>query len=173
MKTKTLPVSVRLSAEDAAFLAEVHLPEATTPSEKIRALIREARQRRQGIRDYADGLRFQELQMGPVALALRRAETNAGKHSELLVHLAYWLPEIVAFFQAYTPTNGGEGADIGDLGESLDYLEAGVADRVVSLMEAVLRMGVTPHNPCYSADLIGNRLGIVLELCNLIASKKD
>lgn len=108
--------------------------------------------------------------MGPVALALRRAETNAGKHSELLVHLAYWLPEIVAFFQAYTPTNGGEGAEVS---ESLDFLEAGVADRVVSLMEAVLRMGVTPHNPCYDTDLIGKRLGIVLELCNLIASEKD
>ena len=107
--------------------------------------------------------------MSPVMLGLRKAENVAERHSELVVQLAHWLPEALAYFQAYVPTGALEDKD--EVAAQLDRLESGVADRVVNLMESILRLGITPHNPCYAPDQISGRLQIVLELCDLIMSK--
>ena len=65
MSNKAVPLSVRISENDAAFLAGLDLPEATTPSDKIRALIWEARQRHQGGQVYGEAIQFQEDLLAP------------------------------------------------------------------------------------------------------------
>ena len=166
MPNKMLPLSVRVSLDDAAFLSSHSIAGAKTPSEKIRALIRQARHRQEGVHDYAEGLVVQEEEMSLFIHGLREAEVQVHKHSEFLLQLAQWLPEATAFLLANIPGKSEDGAPV-DL-ETLKQLEHSAADRVVVLMEAVLRMGIIPRNPCYDESLISDRLKGVLELCGLI-----
>ncbi len=45
-------VSVRIPEDDLAWLVELQLPDATSPSDKIRALIADARRRGKGANDF-------------------------------------------------------------------------------------------------------------------------
>ncbi len=166
MPNKMLPLSVRVSLDDAAFLSSHSIAGAKTPSEKIRALIRQARHRQEGVHDYAEGLVVQEEEMSIFIHGLREAENHVQTHSEFLFQLAQWLPEATAFLLSNIPgkSEDGEPADL----ESMKQLERSAAQRVMGLMEAVLRMGITPRNPCYDESLISDRLKGVLELCGLI-----
>ena len=44
---KSIPISLRISEEDAAYISSLEMSEAVTPSEKIRALIKESRKNRE------------------------------------------------------------------------------------------------------------------------------
>ena len=175
MPNKTLPISVRISLDDATFLSGHSIAGATTPSEKIRALIREARHRQEGVRHYAEGLMVQEEQMAPALLALREAENDLGLRSEFITLVARWLPETLAYLLAHGPgPEAKDGSKDGEnLRETLLELEQGTADRVVSLMENVLRLAITPKNPCYDDQLVSARLESVLELCQLMLSSRQ
>lgn len=168
MPGKSVPLSVRVSEADATFLAALSLPEATTPSDKIRALIREARRRRQGRHEYTESLAFQQELFAPFLNGLREAEAAAGKHSELLVHLANWMPEAIAFLVANLPEKDSE-----DVDPALDRLESGAADRVFALMDQVLRLGVTSRNPCYDTRAISARVGPISELSEMALSATE
>lgn len=52
MPEKSVPLSVRISVDDAEFIARLSLEGATTPSEKMRKLLGEARRRREDAADY-------------------------------------------------------------------------------------------------------------------------
>ena len=50
--TNRIPVSVRITQEDADFIAELKIEGANTPSEKIRELLKQARLAHTQTRDY-------------------------------------------------------------------------------------------------------------------------
>jgi len=166
MASKTTPLSVRVAEEDSDFLAGLDIPGATTPSDKIRALIRDARMRHAGEQSYAEGLAFQEEQLAPLARKLRGSERDLNMHSELLVHFMNWLPETTAYLHAHLgEENMGDEAT-----DALLALERGISERLVSLMEACLRLAVTPVEPCYDTSCVRSKSAPILELSSLIKS---
>lgn len=166
MPRKMIPMSVRISDEDAAFLATRAMPGAATPSDKIRMILKEARMRHDGGGDYATGLAYVQLQMDPLVTAVREAEGETGKHSELVVNFLHWLEESLAFAIANgRPMEEGEAKG---RRKQLRELEAGLADRIAILMETVLRLAILPKNPCYDPTAVTRRLDSVLELADLI-----
>ena len=56
-----VPLSVRVSQDDAAFLAGLAVTGATSPSDKLRALIRDARLRHEGCSGYAECFAIQSV----------------------------------------------------------------------------------------------------------------
>ena len=56
--SRSVPFSARISTEDAAFIAGLEIDGAHTPSDKLRALLAEARKRRQGSGDYESSLQL-------------------------------------------------------------------------------------------------------------------
>lgn len=174
MTGKSIPLSVRLTPEDSTFLAHLDIPDASTPSDKLRALIKEARQRREGIRNYAEALTFFEELLSDTAHRLRNAETGQGLHSELLVQTVSWLPDIMAYLMVRASEIGADGET--DVEPKLKRLENGVADRVFALIQQVLRLGVTSRNPCYDSAAISSRVEPIIELSELLrimASKRE
>lgn len=165
MPGKSVTLSVRLTPDDAAFLAEFSAPGATTLSEKIRAVIGEARQRRAGGSGYADCLAFLDGVLAPPLHRLREVETRAGMHSELLFQVGRWLPDMAAYVTANVPDG-----DEKNLKKRLDELENGAADRIFSLIEQVLRLGVTGQSPCYDEAAVSKRAETVVKLSNLVDS---
>lgn len=163
MPGKSIPLSVRLTPEDATFLAELRISGATTPSDKLRALIQETRRRKVGVTNYQEALTIFEELLSDTLHRVREVEIAEGLHSELIVQLVGWLPDVMA----YLTVRAAE-VDVDDTAAKLRRLEAGLADRVIALIEQVLRLGVTSRNPCYDPSAITSRVGPVVELSELI-----
>lgn len=164
--SKTVPLSVRVSEADATFIAKLKVPDAITPSEKVRVLISQARQRYQSTEDIAEAAAFVRALIEPQREAIRSAEAKSGVHSELVSRLGEWLPEFVAYFLA-SPISKAETPS-----DALSDLERGLVTRLTSLFESVLRMAVTRREPCYDSAAISSRLAGVIELVQLIEQGK-
>lgn len=166
MAEKKIPISVRLSAEESAFLAGYSAPGATTHSEKLRALIDEARQLRGDTTGQMDQVTFMDALFTPVLRDLRNAEAATGERSELLRQVGYILPELVAFFLSSVPKNRQRD----NTEDELRRLEDGVADRLFALFELICRMAVTERNPCYDESAINKRIVVVQEILSIVKS---
>ena len=165
MPGKSVPVSVRLSQEDASFVATMSVPGAVTPSDKIRMLVKEARQRQAGAGNYLESLKFYQGLLAPTLLREQEAEAAQAVHSELLIQFTNWLPEILAYVTANMPD-----MDQDDALDRMKGLEKGVADRTFRLFQQTLRLAVTGRSPCYDPSVIVDRVDPILELCEVIKS---
>ncbi len=164
---KNIPLSVRVPLEDAEFLAQLELEGASTPSDKVRALLADARRRHEGFRDYASCLAMANEMIVPTLNLLKNLEKRSAIHSEPVAKLAEWLPETLAFFLTAFPDDGEQN----DL-EQIEALERGATDRVFRLVQAVLRLGVTRKCQAYDPLVITRRLEPTLELVEVIRASQ-
>lgn len=166
MPQKSVPLSARIAQEDAEFIAKLSIEGATTPSDKLRAIIADARRRSEGTQDYGAALLLAQDSLAPALRRLREAEHQHRMHSELLSRTFAWLPEMVAFMMSVS-TDGD------NLEKRLKEAEKGVADRLFTLMQSVLQMGVTARCACYDANAITSRLDAVLDLADVIMKTRQ
>jgi hypothetical protein len=160
---KTVPLSVRVSQDDAEFISRLEIAGAATPSDKVRALLADARKRQDGFRDYPGCLAMVQEMLSPTLQRLREAEHREDVHSELVLELAQWTPETLAFLL----TSLKEGDDR----EHLEKFEQGVAERLFRLLENVLRMAVTSECHGYDPEVVRRRMPPVTELVDVIRDK--
>lgn len=161
-----VPLSTRISQEDAAYLAQLKIDGAVTPSDKLRAIIKDARQRYRGTEDYTSSLKMATDILAPTLRIIRASENAAGTHSELMSRLGEWVAECFAYVVA---SNGAE-TELSH--EQLLEIEAGLAKRVVVLMESVLQLGVTSRSSCYDPQIINDNIQPVLDIANVINKMK-
>lgn len=161
---RSVPLSVRVSPEDADFIAGVDIAGAETPSEKIRALLAEARKRQQGFSDYSSCLGMVQEMLAPTFQRLRAAEHRERVHSELVLELSQWMPEALAFLLTDLVDASGDR-------DSLQAFEEGVAERLFRLIENIVRMNVTDECRGYDPAVVSSRMGPVFELVDVIRSK--
>lgn len=164
-KMKSIPMSVRLSEDEAAFLARLDIAGATTPSDKLRAIISETRKRMDGVEDFSDCAELFRDMLSPTARRIREANKATNMRSELFDRFLEWLPEVAAYFITTLPEE-----NVGK--DALRKLESGLADRITAFLEGFLRMGVTSQAPCYDEALVTKRLKMILELAE-IAKKQQ
>lgn len=164
MSDKTVSISARISQDDAEFLSQLTILGAKTPSDKLRAILVEARQRDLGQQEYSSGLRLMRDMYEPLLDRLQQAEYETGEHSEILVRLMQWLPDMAAYVVSGLPNQ-----EAGIQEKELAAFEQGVVERVFRLMESVLQMGVTQKNSCYDPNIINDRITPVLELADTIS----
>ncbi|MDA0782505.1 MAG: hypothetical protein O2970_10380 [Proteobacteria bacterium] len=164
MTCQAIPFSVRLPQEDAEFIANMEIKGAKTPSDKIRAIIAKAREEEKEDKDYKNILRKAQEMFIPALDKLREEELKKGEHSELTGIVSECLVETCAFFISALSEN--------KKGTNLNNLEKGVADRIFTLFERVMRMGVTAQAPCYNKVIIKEHLAPVLELAGIIVNQK-
>ena len=84
MPGKSVALSVRLSQEEASFLATWNPSGVTSLSEKVRMIIKEAAQRQSGTAGYSELLSFWENTLAGPMHQLREAEAENDLHSELM-----------------------------------------------------------------------------------------
>ncbi len=170
MPDKMTPLSVRMSADDMAMLSALKIPDAVTPSEKIRRLVRTAHRQQQGRGDYAEALKVEEERIAPLLHRIRSLEASHRVHSELLVHLLGWLPDMTATAMSslavFEKKDGVE-----KVAENLAKTEAAMAERVFGLMLTVLQFSLTPKTHCYREEAISERLPEILEIAGLLEAK--
>lgn len=164
MSAKMVQIGARIPHRDAEFIANLKIEGAATPSDKVRAIIAEARRRQQGTRDYPASLAAMQELLAPTLTEVRRCELRLGRHSELVVRVLDGLPELLAFAVS---SHGGLAA--GSAGEAeLQAFEQGLADRFFRLAEALLQLGVTRRTPCYQPEVLMEHLEPILDLARAI-----
>lgn len=161
---KAVNISARISQEDAVFLSQLKIADAVTPSDKLRAIITEARERKKRLKDYRGSIDMFQGMLTPFGSAIRELELTHEIHSELITRVLEWLPDMMAFV-IVSETRIHKSTDQ----EQMKHIEEGIADRVFRLVESVMQLGVTQRSPCYKPNTISNRLDPVLDLARVIS----
>ncbi len=167
--SKTVSLSVRVSSGDAEFLARLRIDGATTPSEKLRAILKEERRRREGDREYGRVLALTREGLSPALERVQAAEDRHGVHSEVIHQVADWLPRLMASF--VTGLAHGQEGDKDEAG-ALSEFERRLVDQVFGLAEATLRLGVTKKVRGYDPNVVNDRLGPLLEIVDVVRSTR-
>lgn len=168
MAPKSVPISFRITPDVAAFIAQLRIGDATTPSEKIRELIARAQRDHASRRTFKESAAVTRETLAASLGDLQEAERDLAQHSELIRVIHDWLPEAMAILVTATPTVDGQ-PSLTDM----QRLERDLADRAVRLLESVLRMAVTRQVDAYDPDLLAGRLDRVLELASLVAARRE
>lgn len=169
MSSKTVPISARISHEDAEYLSSLKINGATTPSDKLRAIISENRQRHTKITDYQGCFQLIVKFMEPAIEAIRKAEIDQTAHSEIITRSFEWLPDVIAFLVSSLAKAASEGIT----NEDLKDLEKGFSDRIFRVMESILQMGTTQWFHCYDPQTMEKRAKLFLDLAGLIRELED
>ncbi len=164
---KSIPISVRISQDEAETLARLSIPGATTPSEKLRGLIAEAHRREQGPTDYAEAVHQAQQWLAPLLERIQTAESQLGQYSDIVAILREWLPD----FLAQTRLAGA--ADNRQLSlDDLCYLESRITDRVIGLMARILQLALISRCRCYDPELITKRMDQIRQLAAIITQQQ-
>lgn len=155
--TKTVPLSVRVSDEDADFLAGLDIADAKTPSEKLRAILARERRRSEGNQDPEAAIDLMQDMMRPAQRAVRRQEGD-GSRSDL-VHKSYSrVPEIAGLLMA-GPAEGSA--------RHLAEFEARLAGKIAALARDFMELGLSSRGRCYDDGVVSQHLPALVELADL------
>lgn len=97
MTAKSTPISVRITPRDAEFISELDIDEAITPSDKIRALLKEARKKRDAYKDLSTCFGLARKAVDPVFASIREEEISQQMHSELISCFGEWLTDVMGY----------------------------------------------------------------------------
>lgn len=168
MVAKSVPLSVRLSREDAAFIAALQSADAVTMSEKVRALVSKARLEAERGDTFEGVVEQTEDTLAPLKHALDKIEQDKGVRSALLRALIVALPRILAELEA---------ADVdGDppVLESLSALERSTARRIKDLLDQLARLAVTTEAPCLNPTIMRDEIAVpLIELLEIMIASNE
>lgn len=139
-------VTVRLDEDDIAFLSALDMPGASNLSEKLRALIAEARSQSERLNEYTPALDFSNKLFARSLRSVQSAEQHTGLHSEFLTRVIGWLPDAVALTVS-------ECQDVLDppthTRQALKLAEQRIAERVMSLVTSTHSLALSDWAGCY------------------------
>ena len=158
---KTIPISLRVSHEDAEFIANLQMDGAITPSDKVRSIIRNAKKQNERIVSYEGCLKIAHEALKGLTQKVKATELEAKHHSELVNMFNDWITESFAYV-----ASASNEMEEGKLG--LEQLEDGISERVFRLFEVVARMGVTSNAPCYDKEIVTKGFVLISELTHII-----
>ena len=160
MGFKSTPISFRLPEDDAVFLAGLKVEEATSMSEKIRFLIRQARLESQEQKNYSATVNKFLKQFDTPIKNLMELEQEQGIHSELIKTFSNWITESCSFY-------------VNELTDKkqvdLERIEDELGTKIFLFIEQILRMAVTEKANCYNRKIIRNKIKPSLELFQVMS----
>ena len=154
-----IPISVRISQEDADFIAELKIEGANTPSEKIRELLTQARLAHSQTHDYSTALAAQEQFLQAARRSVLHAEKQAGVHSHIVARLFEQLPDLAATLAADLPEEAAQ--------PDLQKYERELMWRIVRLTDSILQLAVTGKGAAYD-DAVLQQLENTLKLADIV-----
>ena len=166
MASLSTPLSVRLSEDDTSFLARLELEGAVTASDKIRGLIRLARQRAEQPESFPAALAISHDQLASAVRALRMMEIQSDEHSDVVIGLMTASEEFLALALAAPRPNGTDAHD------ALVRHEARLVDCAARMTEQLLRWAVTPSAPAYDRGVVARRVSALADLMQLILAAR-
>jgi hypothetical protein len=163
---KSIPISVRLSDDDVAFLAAYEVQGARTPSDKMREILKAAREREEGVQDVTSCEDLLRSMVRPAEKGLRQLQRETGIRSDFVMKLYERLPEMMAELIASAP--GAEKSQ-----QDLVKFEAALSAELFSVIEEIFDLGLTSPSRTYDPALMEKRLGPILEVARLLDQQRQ
>jgi hypothetical protein len=160
---KKIQIGARITEEEAEFINLLKINGATTPSDKLRAIIEEARLQREYSHDFAGSYKKMQELFGPVIEKIKKAEFENNIHSALLARILEWLPEFYAFSLCSLTEEKIEST------EELKKYEKGSVDRVVRLFESLLHLELSKQTSSYTPKVFRDHVDSLQELIQIIS----
>lgn len=148
-------VTIRLDEDDLTYLSSMELAGASNLSEKIRALLAEARAQREGMQNPRLAYDLTRRLFAGPERDIRAAEMQAQIRSELIARLLSWLPDVSAALLSGTaslPDGETRGLD-----EQLRRLERALGERALSLVDSMLQLSAAGFPGCYEPAALTQR----------------
>ena len=166
-------VTLRLDEDDLTYLARTEVPGAGNLSEKIRALLAQARAQQEGLRDDGAAYAFARQLLDAPDRSIRQAEIQTRTRSELVARTLAWLPDAIAYVLAGAGQFDRDGHDSDQRQHTLRDFEAGLGERVLALTDSVLQLARAGFPGCYSPQSLATRAQSTLGLAARAATASD
>lgn len=163
MATQMHTLSARVPSEDLEWLASLDMQGASSPSEKLRALITQMRKQHDGSLDHAAGVSWMRELVSPFVTQIRAAENRSRMHSEAVAMIAESLPVLMATLMS-------ERSFPKDAKNRLIEVEDVLVQRSFHLLVALLRLAVTRQPNCYDPEVVARYAGQAIELAELVGT---
>jgi len=154
----------RVDQEDYDYVMGLNVPGAKGVSDRLRWLIQQSRNKEVIGSDFQTYLDSSEQKVAPLRSTIRAAEHANDMHSEALLYMLDWLPEMAAYMMTETERL----APLND--RQLLKLESGFMHRASRLMNTILRMSVTKQFMAYDDQWMHE---FVDSTTQLISMKQD
>lgn len=166
MSQKTTTISCRVDAKDADFLLSLDVPGATTLSDKMRHVVSDYRHHQENLRHFRDCLMDFRNLIAPTYQEIQDMEFTHDLRSEFVNRMVESLPVLMA-----TLATSRRPARTEEEVAHLHKLEKRLLDQVFQLVDALLRIGVSPSPTCYDPDLFRQRLTDLLSLTDMMSKQ--
>lgn len=145
-------VTLRLDEDDLTFLAQTEVAGAANLSEKIRALLADARAQREGLDDFGAAYDFVRGLFAVPERRIHQAEVASRQRSELVARVLAWMPETAAFVLSGSALQ----ADA-DTAKALRDFERGLGERAMVLAESILQLAQAGFPGCHAPEALARR----------------
>ncbi len=159
---KTVPISGRIGEKDYEYLMSHGEAGQVTASEKLRHACSFYRLYHERTADREESITEIHRLIQNGMSEVRESERKEGMYSDLLHRMADSLPEMVGIL-----ANPELKDKQGGRRESLIQVEEELFNRLLLLLEQLLRLGVTRETPTYNRQLTRGRFDTVRELISL------
>ncbi len=166
---KKIQIGARVTVEDAEFINLLEINGAKTPSDKLRAIIKEARLQREYSQDFSGSYLIIQEQITPLVERIKNAEFESNTHSEVLARILEWFPEFYAYCLSALPENI-------ESEKVLCVYEKGIVERIARLFEALLQQELSTRENSYNQDMIRDHvvsLGRIINIINVSTKEKE
>ena len=168
--TKSITISGRISEPDHEFLMEFPLAGKVTVSEKLRHICTFFRQYHTNLEGYSNCLEQINIMLRPAVNDIKDMENQEGVQSELVSKLLNLVPELLAYLVTQRRP-AAKSTRRGQARKHLRELESRLFESSLTLVEGILRMGLTQKSPTYDPNLLEGRLATIQELCEMLDSR--
>lgn len=166
MATKSISVSVRMTSDELAMLSELDLPGSITPSDKLRALVKNAHRMQSRPGDFEQAYEAEATRFAGAQHGLRKSEADLRIHSEFLVRLLSWLPDANAVVLSSLDQNGLNR-------KQLEALEDAASDRALAMLLGLVNGFLAPAQYWYGGSRSQHRLKALIDAIGIVQQLQE
>ncbi len=164
---KKVQIGVRVSHEDAEFISKLQIDGANTPSDKLRAIIEDARRKAESSQDFGVSFRTMKSELSPIIEHLKRFEHEQNVRSGILERILEWMPEFYAYVMTSFPI---------DDQKSLPEYEKVVTAKIFSIFESLIQLELSSRQQSYGDTVLQDHikpLARLIEIINHVPVKRE
>lgn len=158
---RSVPVSVRLSPEDASFLAALEIDGCVTVSQKIRHVVSQARMAAQAKEDVTQDQEVIGQKVEPFRRKIAALEAS-GQSAVFLRQLCHWLPAVMAMIEV-----------AGETATDLGAIEIKARDKMLDILDHMARQALTEESLNLNSHLFSDMRPNLIEILKILAEREN
>ncbi len=157
---KTIPLSVRITHEDAEFIAKLDIDGAKTPSDKIRAILKDKRNSDLSGNDYSEVLTNIENYLLPISRQIKQVQHDENTYSQVIEPIRDSIADLLAYFIS-------SGKNVENILDCQEF-ENELMERVSRLFERTIHLGIIQSTNNTRKNIFRNKLNSYIQLLRLL-----